>query len=295
MKNRFYLDYNATTPLRECARQAIMRAHDEPLNASAIHSFGRDGRRLIEQARSTIASAIACPPAQLIFNSGATEGNNTVLQYFARQYPNESILVGATEHPAVMDVLENARIIPVNQSGIIDLDALDSLLREKKTSLVSVMLANNETGIVQPITDLAAIVHRHGALLHSDATQAAGRIPVDMAAMGIDFITLSAHKVGGPQGVGALGLGLCGVTPVLLYGGGQEKKARAGTENIPGIAGFGAAMSEAISTLHAEQSRLTNLRQKFENGLKTISPECIIYGAEVERLPNTSLISVKGL
>ena len=295
MENRIYLDNNATMPLRRAAKDVIMASHEAPLNASAVHDFGRTGRRFIEEARTVIAEAAGCPPAQLVFNSGATEGNNTVLQHFERSYPEERVLIGATEHPAVREATKRAEAIPVDENGIIDLTALETLLQGDKVSLVSVMLANNETGVLQPMAAIAALVHRYGALLHSDGAQALGRVPIDMAAMGIDFLTLSAHKVGGPQGVGALALGLCGVTPVLLHGGGQEKKARGGTENIAGIAGFGAAAQEALADLDNEIARLHDLHERLENGILDVAPEAVIFGRDVERLPNTSLFSVSGI
>lgn len=296
MQPKIYLDYNATAPLRPEARQALLGAHDAPLNASAVHSFGRRGRKIVEDARSTLSNAITCPAAQIIFNSGATEGNNTVLQHFALTYPNERILVGATEHPSVIEATQQNTPIPVLPSGLIDLAALEKMLQQKpKTSLVSVMLANNETGIIQPIAEISALAHRYGALMHSDATQALGRIPLNMQELGIDFMTCSAHKIGGAQGVGALAIGLCGITPILLHGGGQEKKARAGTENVAGIASFGAALSAALSSLTEESKRLINLQSTLENQVKSITPAAIIHGITHDRLPNTTFLSLPGL
>lgn len=296
MSAKTYLDYNATVPLRPSAKAAAINAYDQILNASAAHSFGQKGRRLIEEARTTIANAINCPPAQLVFNSGATESNNTVLQHFAKTYPEDRILIGATEHAAVQEVLDNAEQIPVDENGVIDLSALEDMLKNAaRVSLVSVMLANNETGTIQPIKDIAALAHKHGALLHCDATQALGKIHLDMAELGIDFMSLSAHKIGGTQGTGALALGLCGITPVLLHGGGQEKSARAGTENIAGIAAFAATTTEALDTLDTEQKRLTALQKHLEDGILKISPEAHIFSRDVERLPNTTLFSIEGL
>lgn len=295
-ENHIYLDYNATAPLRENARAALISAHQAPLNASSVHAFGRLGRKMIEESRTNLSAAINCPAAQITFNSGATEGNNTVLTHFARTYPNERILIGATEHPSIHDVpLANRAIIPVDRNGVIDLNALEALLKDgNKTSLVSVMLANNETGTIQPIADIAVLAHSHGALMHCDATQALGRIPVDMQALSIDLMTLSSHKVGGPQGVGALAIGLCGIAPVLLHGGGQEKKLRAGTENVAGIAGFGAAVAEASAALDTEHVRLSALQKQLENGLKSITPDVIIHAENTPRLPNTTLFSLPG-
>ena len=294
MNAPIYLDYNATAPLRPAAQKAVADVLGHPLNASAVHSFGRLGRKIIEDARDTIAVITGVPAGQIIFGSGATEANNTVLKYFSAAYPGEQILIGATEHPSVDNVLPDAVIIPVDCNGLIDLEALESLL-QKKTCLVSVMLVNNETGVIQPIKDIAALTKKHGALLHCDATQAIGRIPINMQNYEIDFMSLSSHKIGGPQGVGALALGLCGVTPVLLEGGGQEKAARAGTENIAGIAGFAAAAKVATINMEAAQNRLRTLRDRLESALAEIDPRTVIFGQNAKRVANTTLFALKGL
>lgn len=296
MKQQIYLDYNASAPLRSEARDAmlnILGATDHALNASSIHSYGRQARTIVESARENVASLVGVPTNQLIFNSGATEGNNTVIAHFANAFPNDAILISAIEHPSILEltsVHSNIHVIPVHKNGLIDAAALESLLKEHKTSLVSCIYANNETGIIQDINAISQIAHRHGALLHSDATQAAGRIAINMQSEGIDFLTLSSHKIGGPQGVGALALGLCGQTPVLLHGGGQEKSARAGTENVAGIAGFSAAAVAAKNSLH-DYSALSILRDRLENNLKSLSPDITIHGQNVERLPNTCFFS----
>lgn len=294
-----YLDYNATSPLRACALDAICDASKEALNASAVHRNGRKGRKIVEDARAVLAAGLHVPPsAQIVFNSGATEGNNTVLQYFAAQYPDDTILISSIEHPSVYEVLEERMsYIPVDGDGRVDLERLDAMLSQagRSVSLVSVMMANNETGVLQPVADIAKLAHKYGAFFHCDATQALGRVPIDMAGSFIDFITISGHKCGGPQGVGALVIGPCGNNPVLLQGGGQEKKLRAGTENVAGIAAFGAAADEAIQNLGAEYDRLSDLRMKLERGILEISPSAIIFGTQAKRLPNTTLFAVSGL
>lgn len=294
MKTPVYLDYNATAPIRpeviEIMTTAMQRAH----NASSIHSFGRKARKYVEDARDEIAKLTATPRTQIIFNSGATEGNNTVLQYFQRIYPDEQILVSAIEHPSVLEAAPSAPRIPVTRDGMVDLNALETLLKDKKTSLVSVMLVNNETGVIQPIKEISNLIHKHGALLHCDGVQASGRIEINIAEMGIDFLTLSAHKLGGPQGVGALCLGLCGITPVLLYGGGQEKLARAGTENVAGIAGFGKAAALAHENLPAYATRMKTLLSPLESELSKIN-NLTIWGKDVERTPNTCLFTIPGI
>lgn len=284
-----YLDHNATTPLRPEARDAMLRTLDAPHNASSVHTHGRAARKMIEDARAQIAALVNTPPAQIIFSSGATEANNTVIKFFA----GERILVSAIEHPSVLEATPDAPRIPVNANGIVDLSALERLLKEKKTGLVSVMLVNNETGIIQPLSAIVTLAKRHGALVHCDAVQAAGKIQIDIASLGVDFLTLSAHKLGGPQGAGALALGLCGITPVLLHGGGQEKKARPGTENVAAIAGFGAATQKAHEDLDAF-SKLAALRDRLETEIRRIDPAIVIHGQNAPRVAGTSLFSLPG-
>ena len=290
MRKPIYLDYNATAPLRPEVIETLNITHNKPLNASAIHSFGREGRRLVENARLQISRLINCPAPQIIFNSGATEGNNTILHHFK----NDRILVSAIEHPSVLEAAPNATKIPVTPDGIVDLDALETLLKEKPTALVSVMMVNNETGVIQPIAEISALAKSHGALFHTDAVQAAGRIPINMQEMGIDFLTLSAHKLGGPQGTGALALGLCGITPTLLIGGGQEKSARAGTENVAGITGFGIA-AELANQNHPTQTKyLKEIHSALEDWIVTNKPSTI-HGQNAPRVANTTFFSIQGL
>lgn len=284
MTQQIYLDYNATAPLRPEVFDVMKKVLAMPLNASSVHNYGREGRKLIEQARTQVADLVNTQPPQIIFNSGATEGNNTVLQFFK----NERILVSSIEHPSVLEAASNAERIPVTSDGIVDLDVLEKLLKEKKTALVSVMLVNNETGIIQSVEKISALAKNNGAFFHCDAVQAAGRITINMQEMGIDFLTLSAHKIGGPQGVGALALGMCGITPVLLHGGGQEKKARAGTENIAGITGFGMA-----SELAKDKKDFSALRNKLEEFLSSNSAK--IYGQKSQRASNTVFFSIPGI
>ena len=288
MDTRIYLDYNATTPLRPQAREELMRVLGAPHNASSVHGFGREARKIVEDARTQVATLVGAPVNQVIFNSGATEGNNTVLHHFK----DDRILVSAIEHPSVLEAAPHAERIPVTKDGLVDLEALEKLLKEK-TGLVSVMLVNNETGVIQPLAEISALAKRHGALVHSDAVQAAGKIPLDIAALGIDFLTLSAHKIGGPQGAGALVLGLCGITPVLLHGGGQEKKARGGTENVAAIAGFGIAAHMAKKEMDQYQ-KISALRDRLEKEIQKISPEIIIHAKNAPRVANTSLFSLPG-
>lgn len=286
MKEQIYLDYNATAPLRPAAYEALTNALKAPLNASSVHGYGRKARKIVEESRESIAELVRVPPGQIIFNSGATEGNNTVLRHF----DDQKIAMSAIEHPSVLEAAKDALIIPVTTDGTIDLNALEELLASEKPALLSVMMVNNETGAIQPIAEAVALAKKYGALTHSDATQAVGRIPVDITALGMDFMTLSSHKIGGPQGVGALILGLCGDTPILLHGGGQEKKARAGTENVAAIAGFGAAAKDALDRIE-DYKELSKLRDRLESG---ITKGVVIHCANTARTSNTSMFSLPG-
>lgn len=296
-----YLDYNASAPLHPDVwrvMEPILNPECGAHNASSVHYYGRAGRKIIEDARCHVSDLVGADVNQVIFNSGATEGNNTVLRHFTEKYPDESILISAVEHPSVSEAISAnggcVRVVPVDGDGLIRLDVLaDMLSTQEKVSLLSCMYVNNETGVVQDIHALSALAHKYGALFHCDATQGVGRIPVDMRADGIDFLTLSSHKIGGPQGGGALVLGLCGQTPQLLIGGGQEKSARAGTENVAGIAGFGAAAQVVRDGLDTYQD-LAILRDKLEEGLKVISPDVIIHSENVSRVVNTSFFSLNG-
>ncbi len=286
---RIYLDYNASSPLRPEARSAMIAALSEEntsLNASAVHHYGREGRRIVERARIQVAQLIGMPAAQIIFNSGATEGNNTVLNHFK----DEKILVSAAEHPSVLEMPGTIKT-PVDQNGLVNLDELEKLLKKHKPALTSCMWVNNESGVIQDVAKISALAHSNNSLFHCDATQAAGRIKMNTT--GIDFLTLSAHKIGGPQGIGALAFGLCGQTPTLLFGGGQEKSARAGTENVAGIAGFGAAAQSAKENIN-EYQNLTTLRDKLESKIKQISPDTLIHGEHSPRVANTSFFSLPG-
>ena len=304
MKN-IYLDYNAGAPLHPDAWKAmepILKDKNAVYNASATHYFGRTGNKIIEKARKQVAALIGANSAQLVFNSGATEGNNTVLQYFARTCPHETILIASDTHPSISElstVFDNIKQIPIGKNGLICLKNLKELLEtiqseNKKISLISCLSANNETGVLQDISKISKLVHTYGALFHCDATQTAGRIPLNMEENGIDFLTLSSHKIGGPQGVGALAIGFCGQMPRLLFGGGQEKSMRAGTQNTAGIAGFGAACNAALNSLSTYQN-LATLRDGMEQKIKTIAPDTIIHGENTSRLPNTSFFSHKNL
>jgi cysteine desulfurase len=302
MPDRVYLDWNATTPLRPEARQAMAVAWDMAGNPSSVHAEGRQARRLVEDARVAISAAVGARPQDVAFTSGGTEANALALTPGLRRgacEPVRRLLVSAIEHTSVLSggrfPPEAIGTIQVTGSGLIDLEHLRRLLVVGQRALVSVMLANNETGALQPVGEVADIVHEAGGLLHVDAIQALGKIPFDIKSLRTDLITLSAHKVGGPKGVGALVLAedMQGLEP-LLRGGGQELGRRAGTENVAGIAAFGAATTAAMAALAGDISRLHALRERLENGLQQ-TPGMIVFSAEVPRLANTTLFTVPGL
>jgi cysteine desulfurase len=302
MPDRVYLDWNATAPLRAEAREAMAAAWDLSGNPSSVHAEGRQARRLVEEARASLASAVGAVPRDVVFTSGGTEANALALTPALRRgsgLPVQRLLVSAIEH---VSVLSGGRFQPeaigtigVTRSGLIDLDRLRALLEGGPPALVSVMLANNETGAVQPVAQVAEIVHSAGGLLHVDAIQAFCKIPFTVKALGADLVTLSAHKIGGPKGTGAVILaeGLLGLEP-LLRGGGQELSRRAGTENVAGIAGFGAAAKAAMATAEANATRLESLRNRLESGLRQ-ARGVVVFSDEAPRLPNTTLFTAPGL
>jgi len=302
MPNRVYLDWNATTPLRPEARLAMAAAWEMAGYPSSVHAEGRQARRLVEDARAAVSAAVGARPQDVVFTSGGTEANALALTPGLRRgtgEPVQRLLVSAIEHTSVLSggrfPPEAIGTIQVTGSGLIDIDHLRRLLAVGRPALVSVMLANNETGALQPVGEVADIVHEAGGLLHVDAIQALGKIPFDIKSLRADLITFSAHKVGGPKGVGALVLAeeTQGLEP-LLRGGGQELGRRAGTENVAGIAAFGAATTAAMAALAGDISRLHALRERLENGLQQ-TPGIIVFSAEVPRLPNTTLFTVPGL
>ncbi len=302
MPVRVYLDWNATTPLRPEARAAMAAAWDFNGNPSSVHAEGRRARRLVEDARAAIAVAVSARPEGVVFSSGGTEANALALTPGLRRgagLPVQRLLVSAIEHASVLSggrfPPEATGTIAVTRAGLLDLDHLRKLLDGGPPALVSVMLANNETGAVQPVAEAAEIVHAAGGLLHVDAIQAFGKIPFDINSIQADLATLSAHKIGGPKGVGAVVLadGIQGLEP-LLRGGGQELGRRAGTENVAGISAFGAAAKAAMAALQADAVRVQDLRDCLEEGLRQ-TPGMIVFSADVPRLPNTTLFTVSGL
>ncbi len=291
MTTAVYLDYNASAPVRPEAKAALGDALALTGNASSVHRFGRLARRRLEDAREAVAALVGARAERVVFTSGGTESNNLALCGAGRA----RALVSAGEHDSVLNAAPEAARVPLSRDGRVDLAALAERLDEDpQPTLVSVMLANNETGVIQPIAEVVETARARGALVHCDAVQAAGKIPVDMAALGVDLMSLSAHKLGGPQGVGALVVAEGIELAAQLRGGGQERRARPGTENLPGIAGFGAAAAAAGAGLES-MAALAGLRDGLERRLRALAPELEVYGAAAPRLPNTSCFAAPGL
>lgn len=312
---RAYLDHNATTPARPAVVEAMARALALPGNPSSVHGEGRAARAELERARSQVAALVGAKSSNVVFTSGGTEANATVLSPGLMdcsggrdcvRTPASLLLHGAAEHPCVRDGHRFApaavEAIPVDADGRADLAWLAARLERLALeqpgarALVSLQLANNETGVIQPIAEVSSLAKRHGALVHSDAVQAAGKIAIDIGALGVDVLTISAHKIGGPKGVGAIifRTGALELADKPLRGGGQERGWRAGTENLPGIVGFGAAAELAGAALASEALRLSGLRDRLEAGLLALAPQVAIFGLAAERLPNTSAFAAPG-
>jgi cysteine desulfurase len=284
-----YLDANATEPLRPAARAALIDALDILGNPASIHAEGRTARRGLETARTIIAARFGARPQDVVFCSGATEANAMAINAFGATRP---VVIGATEHDAVRAAAPAATIMPVDAAGLADLAWLEAELTARPGALVCVMAANNETGVLSPLAPIAALCAAHGALLHIDAVQAAGRSPIDYLAIGATSVAISAHKLGGPKGVGALILapGAAAGLPALIAGGGQEQGRRGGTPALPAIAGFAAAITASDS---AEGPRQTRLRDAIEAGARDYG--AVVIGAAAPRLPNTTCLALPGL
>ena len=292
-RDSIYLDHNATSPLRPEAKEAMMAAMGPALNPSSIHDAGRKARMMVEGARQQIATALGARHADLTFTSGATESNNMVLAGY------ETIITSTVEHSAILAPRPDGVRISVDKHGIIDLGALEETLARldedaRASTLVSVIAANNETGVIQPLAEIAALCQRYQVDCHSDMVQMAGKVDVDLAIDGLTFASFSAHKVGGPSGVGALWIKPGKTIPALLVGGGQEQGRRPGTENVIGIIGFGAAM-EAASHQQTSFAKIAKWRDAAEAELQSVRDDVTILGAGAPRVPNTSAIALKKL
>jgi len=295
---RVYLDYNATAPLRPEARAATMAAMDVTGNPSSIHGEGRAARAIVEHARREVAEFVAVSSRGIVFTSGGTEAGNFALRpHHAGAAPIERLILSAGEHVCMLQghrfAPDATQIAPLDPRGRLDLDVLEAMLAGAPVML-ALQGANNETGVVQPVAEAAALVHARGGLVVCDSVQLAGRAVFDAAALGADFLMLSAHKFGGPKGVGALIAARAGLAfgAPLLRGGGQERGARAGTENVAGIAGFGAAAQAAREDVASEAPRLAGLRDRLEAHVREAAPDAVFFGAGAPRLPNTSCFAV---
>lgn len=291
-----YFDHNATTALDARVLEAmspfLTQQHGNP---TSRHSFGRHARSAIEKAREQVADAVNAHPSQVIFTSGGTEANNLATTGIASAYGKSQVVVSAIEHPCVTRPAHAMKqrgwqlaTLGVNQAGVIEFSALDAIL-DTETSIVSAMLANNETGTIQPVAELAEIARRHGVAMHTDAVQALGKMKVDFDALNVHAMTLSSHKINGPQGAGALILDKRIDIQPVIYGGGQERGLRSGTENVAAIIGFGAACELLNARLLQHTGHIRQLRDQLEVGLKKLG--ATIFGASAERLPNTSFFA----
>ena len=302
---RIYFDYNATTPLSPEALATVLAAtRDQFGNASSVHHFGQQAKAAIDEARSSVAALIGGDPSEIVFTSGGTESDNFAIRGAAEAVEvaaatgrRRHLIASAIEHEAVLNTLKalarrgwRTTLLPVGQTGVVSPDRLRELITDD-TALVSVMQANNEIGTIQPIAELAAIAHEHGALMHTDAVQSAGKIAVDVRSLGVDLLSVSAHKFNGPKGAGVLWIKRGTRMLPILTGGKHERSRRAGTENVPAIAGMGVAARLAAGKLDAEAVRLAALRDRLEDGILRAVPGTTANGERASRVPNTTNIS----
>lgn len=294
MPARAYLDHNATAPVRVEARNAAIAALGLVGNPSSVHAEGRAARAIVEEARENVARLVGAKPAEVVFTSGATEANNWAI---SRGW--DHILVAGIEHDSVLAPAKacGAQIttLAAGRDGVVAVETIARSLPEgsmrRSQTLVALQWANGETGVLQPVAAAAAAARDRGAAFHCDAVQAAGRVAIDFAALGADSLSLSAHKIGGPKGVGALVIRDGASIPPMILGGGQERRHRAGTENVPGVAGFGVAAKAAANDLAAAE-RIRGLRDRLEQGVRAITPQAVVIGEEADRLCNTSCIAL---
>jgi cysteine desulfurase len=301
---RVYFDYNATTPLAAEVIEAVVRAtRDQFGNASSVHHFGQQAKGVLDEARSAVAALVNGDPSEVVFTSGGTESDNFAIRGAAgvndavEPTGRRHLIASAIEHEAVLNTLKalarrgwRTTLLPVDQTGVVSPDRLAELITDD-TALVSVMHANNEIGTIQPIAELARIAHEHGALMHTDAVQSVGKIPIDVRALGVDLLSLSAHKFNGPKGAGALWVKRGTRMQPILTGGKHERSRRAGTENVPAIAGLGVAAHLAAGKMSAEGARVGALRDRLETGILKQVPGTFVNGAPDLRVPNTTNIS----
>jgi cysteine desulfurase len=298
---RVYFDYNATSPLAQAAADAMDRTAREVFgNPSSVHHFGQQAKAALDEARTAVAALIGAEATELVFTSGGTESDNAAIRGAAEALEpggRRHLIASAIEHEAVLNTLRSlarrgwrTTLVPVDQSGVVSPDAVRAALTDD-TAVVSVMHANNEIGTIQPIAEIAALAHERGALMHTDAVQSTGKVPVSVQALGVDLLALSAHKFGGPKGAGALWIRRGTRLLPIVTGGKHERNRRAGTENVPGIAGMGAAARLALAKLAQEAERLSRLRDRLEAGILASVPGTVVNGLGALRVPNTTNIS----
>jgi len=298
---RVYFDYNATTPLAPQVAEAVARATQDLFgNASSVHYFGQQAKAALDEARSAVAALIHAEPSEVVLTSGGTEADNFAIRGAAEAAEvsgRRHLVASAIEHEAVLNTLKalarrgwRTTLVPVDQSGVLSPDQLRTALADD-TSIVSVMHANNEIGTIQPIAALSAIAHERGALMHTDAVQSAGKIPVDVRELGVDLLSLSAHKFNGPKGAGALWIKRGTRLQPILTGGKHERNRRAGTENVPAVVGMGVAARLALGKMAGEGARVGALRNRLEEGILRTVPGTAVNGARASRVPNTTNIS----
>jgi cysteine desulfurase len=298
---RVYFDYNATTPVAPDVVEVVARATRDTFgNASSVHHFGQQAKAAIDEARSAVAALVNGDPSEVVFTAGGTEADNFALRGGAEspeRAGRKHLIASAIEHEAVLNTLRalarrgwRTTLLPVDHSGIVSADRLREAITDD-TAIVSVMHANNEIGTIQPVAELAAIAHEHGALMHTDAVQSGGKIAIDVRALGVDLLSLSAHKFNGPKGIGALWIRRGARIQPILTGGKHERNRRAGTENVPAIAGMGAAAALAGGKLADQQSTVGRLRDRLEAGILRAVPGTVVNGAITPRVPNTTNIS----
>jgi cysteine desulfurase len=293
-QKRIYLDYNATSPVHPEVLGAVSAALSAPGNASSVHYHGRSAKALIEDSRDSIGELIGASSGAITFLSGATESNATVIMGLRNAGKITNVLCSAIEHPSVLEYVRPECRIRVSSDGVLDLNALDDALREQNAPfLVCIMLANNETGVVQPVKEVAALVHAKGGLVLCDAVQGPGKMLLNVATLGADFFSFSAHKIGGPQGVGCLVISETNSLEPILLGGGQERRMRAGAENVSGIAGYAAASKVTSTQFNIEQ--ISHLRDRLEQALLEARPDAIIFGSNSARLPNTTNVAIRSI
>jgi cysteine desulfurase len=302
---RIYFDHNATTPLDQSVVEVITTVLREDFgNPSSVHHFGQRAKARLDDARSAVADLIGAEPSEIVYTSGGTEADNFALRGVAEALEptgRRHLIASAIEHEAVLVTLKalarrgwRTTLLPVGPSGIVEPSALSAALADD-TAIVSVMHANNELGTIQPVAELARLAHARGALFHSDAVQSVAKVPVDVGALGVDLLSLSAHKFNGPKGAGALWIKRGTRITAILTGGKHERTRRAGTENVPAIAGMGEAARLASAKLTREGARLSSLRDRLERGVLDLVPGTAVNGALEPRVPNTTNISFDGI